>query len=50
MSKELIDEVSSFFSLKDTSCEKIIGQWTQNTLQMEVYNTWFIADTHFRYS
>jgi hypothetical protein len=50
MSKELIGEVSSFFSLKDTECEKIIGQWTQNTLQMEVYNTWFIADTHFRYS
>ena len=36
---ELIDEISSFFSLDDSDSEKVIGRWVENTLQMRVTNT-----------
>ena len=35
----LINEISSFFSLQHSDSEKIIGKWVENTLQMKVTNT-----------
>lgn len=35
----LIKEISSFFSLRETDSEKVIGRWVENTLQMRVINT-----------
>jgi hypothetical protein len=32
----LIKEISSFFSLKNSDSKKIIGMWVKNTLQMRV--------------
>ena len=37
---ELINEISSFFSLKKTDAEQFIGRWVENTLQMKVNNTY----------
>jgi hypothetical protein len=36
---ELINELSSFFSLDDFDSEQVIGRWVENTLQMRVTNT-----------
>ena len=41
---ELIDEISSFFSLDESDSEQVIGRWVENTLQMRVTNTFF---SHF---
>ena len=35
----LIKEISSFFSLRESDSEKVIGRWVENTLQMRVINT-----------
>ena len=35
----LIDEISKFFSLHYSDCEKVIGKWVENTLQIKVANT-----------
>ena len=32
----LIEEISSFFSLQHSDSEKVIGKWVENTLQMKV--------------
>jgi hypothetical protein len=32
----LIDEISKFFSLHYSDCEKVIGKWVENTLQIKV--------------
>ena len=37
----LINEISSFFSLKQTDAEQVIGRWVENTLQMKVTNTFW---------
>jgi hypothetical protein len=39
INNELIKEISSFFSLKYSDSEKVIGRWVENTLQMKVTNT-----------
>ena len=36
---ELINELSSFFSLGDFDSEQVIGRWVENTLKMRVTNT-----------
>ena len=36
---ELINELSSFFSLDDFDSEQVIGRWVENTLKMRVTNT-----------
>ena len=36
---ELIDEISSFFSLNKSVSEKVIGRWVENTLQVKVDDT-----------
>ena len=36
---DLNKEISSFFSLEKLKAKKLIGQWVENTLQMEVSNT-----------
>jgi hypothetical protein len=36
---ELINELSSFFSLDEFDSEQVIGRWVENTLQMRVTNT-----------
>jgi hypothetical protein len=35
----LIEEISSFFSLDDSDSKEVIGRWVENTLQMIVTNT-----------
>jgi hypothetical protein len=37
---ELIDEISSFFSLDESDSEQVIGRWVENTLQVRVTNTY----------
>ena len=39
ISPELIEEISSFFSLDESDSESAIGRWVGNTLQMRVTNT-----------
>ena len=36
---ELINELSSFFSLDEFNSEQVIGRWVENTLKMRVTNT-----------
>ena len=36
---DLVDEISSFFSLKNRDSEKLISSWVGNTLQKEVSGT-----------
>ena len=36
----LINEISTFFSLKESDSERVIGKWVENTLQMKVTNTY----------
>jgi hypothetical protein len=36
---ELINEISSFFSMEYSDSKSIIGKWAENTLQMKVTNT-----------
>ena len=35
----LIKDVSSLFSLDESDCRKVIGNWVENTLQMKVTKT-----------
>ena len=35
----LIEEISSFFSLSESGSEEVIGRWVENTLQMKVTYT-----------
>ena len=35
---ELIEKISSFFSLDEYDSEEVIGRWVENTLQMRVTN------------
>ena len=41
---ELIEEISSFFSMQGSDSESVIGRWVENTLQMKVTNTIGIAN------
>ena len=36
---ELINEISTFFSLRESDSKEVIGRWVENTLQMKVTNT-----------
>jgi len=36
---ELIDEISSFFSLNETDSKEVIGRWVENIHQMKVTYT-----------
>ena len=36
---KLLEEISSFFSLQLSDSKEVIGRWVENTLQMEVKNT-----------
>ncbi len=38
---ELVDEISSFFSLGETNSEQVIGRWVENALQMKVTKTFW---------
>ena len=35
----LIQEISSFFSMKESDSEQVIGKWVESTLQMKVTYT-----------
>jgi hypothetical protein len=37
---ELVDEISSFFSMQNSDSKQVIGKWVENTLQMKATNTW----------
>jgi hypothetical protein len=41
----LIEEISSFFSLQHSDSEKVIGKWVENTLQMKVIDIY--ADDNY---
>lgn len=45
---ELVDEISSFFSLEKFYSENIIGKWVENTLQMKVSNTDTVINNFYR--
>jgi hypothetical protein len=48
---ELIEEISSFFSLRDYKSEQYIGKWINKTLQMRVTSThlsWISHTTRLR--
>ena len=36
---DLIQEISSFFSLQESDSKEVIGRWVENTLQMKVTDT-----------
>ena len=36
---DLVKEISSFFSMKESDSEQVIGRWVESTLQMKVSNT-----------
>ena len=40
---DLIDEISSFFSLQESDAEKVIGRWVENKIKMRVINTYIDA-------
>lgn len=44
---KLIDKISMFFSLQDFESELVIGEWVEDTLQMEVTTTSH-SKTHFQ--
>jgi len=44
---DLIREIMSFFSLRRSDSEKIIGRWVENTLQMRVEHTFDDYDLMF---
>jgi hypothetical protein len=44
---DLITEISSFFSLRESNSEEIIGHWVKNTLKMKVINTFTIYSETF---
>ena len=35
----LIEEISAFFSIKESDSEKVVSMWVENTLQMRVTDT-----------
>jgi len=37
---ELVEEISSFFSLSESDSEQVIGRWVEDTLQMRVTAIW----------
>jgi hypothetical protein len=37
--ENLVEEISSFFSLRPSDSRQVISRWVENTLQMEVANT-----------
>ena len=39
INSELVDEISSFFSIQGSDSESLIGRWVENTLQMKVNDT-----------
>ena len=39
ISYKLVNEISSFFSLRTSDSEEVIGRWVENTLQMKVKYT-----------
>jgi len=36
---ELVDEISSFFSMQNSDSKQVIGKWVENTLQMKTTDT-----------
>ena len=36
---DLVKEISSFFSMKESDSEQVISRWVESTLQMKVSNT-----------
>ena len=38
ITRDLLEEISSFFSLEYLDTKKLIGKWVENTLQMKVSN------------
>ena len=38
---ELVDEISSFFSMQNSDSKQVIGKWVENTLQMKTTDTLF---------
>ena len=44
ISYKLVNEISSFFSLRESNSKKVIGKWVENTLKMKVTNIFFVTE------
>jgi len=44
---KLIQEISHFFSIEYSNSEKVIGRWSENSLQMKVSETHFVGHSYF---
>ena len=44
---KLIKEISHFFSIEYSDSEKVIGRWSENSLQMKVSETDFVGHSYF---
>jgi hypothetical protein len=44
---KLIQEISHFFSIEYSNSEKVIGRWSENSLQMKVSETDFVGHSYF---
>jgi hypothetical protein len=42
ITKDLVNEISSFFSIQDSDSRQVIGRWVENTLKMKVKNTSYL--------
>jgi hypothetical protein len=45
ITKDLVNEISSFFSIQDSDSRQVIGRWVENTLRMKVINTSYLPTT-----
>ena len=45
---DLIQEISSFFSLQESDSKEVIGMWVENTLQMKVKDTYRPMKSSFK--
>jgi hypothetical protein len=39
ITKDLVNEISSFFSIQNSDSKQVIGKWVEHTLQMKVTDT-----------
>ena len=43
ISKKLVNEISSFFSLSESDSEQVVGRWVEDTLQQQVTHIFLTA-------
>ena len=48
MYHNLIEEISTFFSIKESDSEKVVSMWVEDALQMKVTDTLYNGTRHHR--